>query len=304
MQRRFFFIAAVLLLLMQADVVFAMSSPSFMINWDSINTGGDELSSSTNYSVQDTVGDFSGSSTSANYQISSGYRAAQGADSLSFIIEGQDKATQTAYTALSLADKTVTVESAVPFSVGNYIAVIENNGFSERVLVGKITSINGLVLTVDKFDGATDTIGATPSGGDDFVYVLGTSLASFGTVSANSANTSVVMSSVNSSVPSGYTVYVQADQALQNASAQAIAAPVGTITVGTEAYGASVTGTRAYLPDSDASVNASARAIQTNSGPSVAGPDRVSMTYKLSVVSATNSGTYSQNVYYILTANY
>lgn len=294
-------------LLNGTSLALAMSSVNYQINWDDTNGGGGDTSTSTNYSIRDTIGGVAaGTSTSASYQLSAGYRAPEGNDVLSLVINSKEAATETAYTALSVGSKTVTPANVASFSVGNYIAVVENKGFSQKVIVGKITDINlAGVITVDAFDGATGLMSAVPAGANDFVYRLGGTTLAFGTISASDENTSVAMSSVLSSIASGYTVYIQANQALQNAGAQTIASVAdGTVTSGVEEYGASVTGTRAYNPDVDYGVTTTQRAIQSYNGPTVSGPERVVMNYKLSITGSTQAGSYGQDVFYTLTANY
>jgi hypothetical protein len=100
-------------------------------------------------------------------------------------------------------------------------------------------------------------------------------------------------------------VYIAANQVLQNASAQTMASVAdGSVTLGSEEYGASVTGTTAFNPDVDTAVTTTQRVIQTSSSPSVSVADRIAMIYKLSVTASTNGGVYTQNVFYTLTANY
>jgi hypothetical protein len=296
-----------LFLLLAAGPVYAgMSSASFQINWDSLNEGGSDSSSSTNFSVRDTVGDNgSGTSTSSNFQLSAGYRAPEGADMLTFVVRGQSSATQTAFTAFSNGAKTVTVASSASYVAGDYIAVVENEGFSQKVAVGKILNVAGLVLTVDAWEGDNSWISAIPAGGNDYVYNMSSNSAAFGTISSSTAYTSVALTSVQTTVASGYTVYLLANQQLQNASSDIIDAVTdGTVTIGSEEYGASVTGTRAFGAGTDTGVTTTQRVIQMNVNSAPTTPDRVAMTYKLSVISGTPSGSYSQTVGYTVTANY
>lgn len=286
--------------------VFAMSSGNFKINWDNINEGGSDIATSTNYGLYDTVGDNgSGTSTSVNYQLSAGYRASIAVDSLSFVLKGQDSSTETAYVLFSNGSKKVNVSSVTGFSVGDYIAVVENKGFGEFVAVGRINDITGIGLTVDGWNGDNLVIGAAPVGGDDFVYRLSTNTAAFGTVTAGNANTSVTMSSVGTNIATGYTVYIQGNQLLQNASAQAVlSVSDGAVSIGSEEYGASVTGLKSFGSGVDTAVTTTQRVIQSSLVPSTSVPDRVAMTYKLSTTASTSPGTYSQSVYYTVTPNY
>ncbi|MBP6942439.1 MAG: hypothetical protein KBB55_00135 [Candidatus Buchananbacteria bacterium] len=76
------FVVAGLLLLLFSLVAVAtvnaavMSSPSYELEADSINIGGDELASSSQYLIQDTVGEAgTGASTGGAYSIEAGYRS-------------------------------------------------------------------------------------------------------------------------------------------------------------------------------------------------------------------------------------
>jgi len=263
------------------------------------------VSTSTNYNLRDTLGEFgSGTGTSANYQLAAGYRVGEQPDTLNLVIRSQEPSTVSAYSAFNTAGNSVTV-STVNVVAGDYIAVVENVGFGELVAVGKVASILGNVISVDRFDGATSTMSAVPAGGNDFVYRVNGSAAAYGTLSVGAQNVSVTLSSVNTSIPTGYSVYLQANQRLQNGSAQAIAdVSDGQVSPDAEEYGASTTGTTALLTAADFAIPTSTTAIQSRAARSVAPADRIAMVYKLSVTSSTNVGSYTQAVYYTLTANY
>ncbi len=63
-------------LLLPPQFVFAANSANYILNFDSINSGGEDLSSSTNYRIRDTFGEQgSGDSSSTNFQAQAGYRA-------------------------------------------------------------------------------------------------------------------------------------------------------------------------------------------------------------------------------------
>ena len=71
------FLAATLLLGVPLADAYVASSSSYRIQADSINTGGN-LSTSTNYSVQDTLGESAvGTSSSISYQVKAGYQQMQ-----------------------------------------------------------------------------------------------------------------------------------------------------------------------------------------------------------------------------------
>lgn len=293
-------------LLMVGSRALAMSSTNFLIQWDNVNSGGLDNSSSTNFSSRDTLGDnASGTSTSANFQLSAGYRAPEGADTLTYQVRSRSASVSTAYTAFSDGASTVTVSSAAGLAIGDLIAVVENNDFLQLVSIGRITNIAGLTVTVDDFEGDGGSMSAVPAGGDDTVYLLNSNSINFGTISAGFPYTSVVGTSVLTNVATGYTLYILANQELQNGSAQVISSVAdGAVTLGVEEYGAETTGATAFSGGTDLAVTTTQRVVQTSGASTGPVSDKIGMIYKLSITSSTNSGTYSQNVYYTLTANY
>ena len=304
--RKVWSLAIVVCLFLFGSNVFAMTSTNFSIPWDNLNQGGNDIGTSTNFSVRDTIGGTSvGTGTSTNYQLSSGYRAPEAEYVLSYIVK-TGTGVSTAYSAFTNGvGGTVTVSSAGSFSIGDLIAVVENRGFGELVSIGKITNIVGPVITVDRFEGDGGSMSASPAGGDDFVYLLSTNSFSFGTVTVGTENTAVVGTAVQTNVPTGYSIYVQANQDLQNGVAT-VMTPVtdGTVTVGSEEYGAEVTGATAVGAGTDLGVTTTQRVIQSSGVGTTSITDKVGMIFKLSISGSTNAGTYTQTVYYALTANY
>lgn len=293
-------------LLMVGSRALAMSSTNFLIQWDNVNSGGLDNSSSTNFSSRDTLGDnASGTSTSANFQLSAGYRAPEGADTLTYQVRARSASVNSAYTAFNDGANTVTLSSVAGFAIGDLISVVENNDFSQLVAVGRITNIAGLVVTVDDFEGDGGSMSAVPAGGDDLVYLLNSNSINFGSISSGFPYTSVVGTSVLTNVATGYSLYVLANQELQNGSAQVITAVSdGTVSLGVEEYGAETTGASAFSAGVDIGVTTSQRVVQTSVATTGPISDKIGMIFKLSITSSTNVGTYSQNVYYTLTANY
>ncbi len=304
---RIFVICSLICSFFLGSVVFAMSSTNFYIDWDNLNEGGDDVSTSTNYGIRDTLGDLAtGTSTSATYGLSAGYRAGDGGDVLTFVIRAEDNGfVPVIYTAFDSGAKTVTASSVLTFSVGDYIAVSEDIGYGEQIAVGKITDITGLVITVDSWNGDNATMSASPSGANDKIFRLPGTVLNFGSVAQGTENVERLISSVFSTVDNGYTVYVHGVSLLQNPLAQIIT-PVsdGAVTLGQEEYGAEVIGSTAFGAGSDGAVTTTLRAIQSRSNPSVTLPDRVAMIYKISINASTFPGTYNQAVVYTLTPNY
>jgi len=304
--RKVWSLAIVLCVFLLGSNVFAMTSTNFSIPWDNVNQGGYDVGTSTNFSVRDTIGGVSvGAGTSTNFQLYSGYRAPEAEYLLSYIVKTGNTIFTTYSAFTNGTGGTVTVGSAGGFSIGDLIAVVENQGFGELVSVGKITNIAGNIITVDRFEGDGGSMSASPSGGDDRVYLLSTNSFSFGTVTVGSENAAVVGTAVQTNVPAGYSIYVEANQNLQNGAAQVMSSVTdGSVTLGSEEYGAEVTGATAVNPGTDLGVTTTQRVIQT-SGVSTGGiSDKVGMIFKLAISASTNPGTYTQTVYYALTANY
>lgn len=289
-----------------AGLVQAMSSTNFQVNWDSLNSGGDDISSSTNFRLRDTVGEqATGFSSSTNFTVSAGYRTGDAVEAiLSFRIGTQENATQASYSAFSNAGKTVTVGTTSSYSNGDLIGVVENLGLSQIIAVGRITNISGSVITVDQWDGSPASLSASPSGGDDFVYRLGGFSAELGTLSASTGKTSLTATRVTSDATNGYTVYVNDDGNLRvNTSTFILDVSDGAVNVGSEEYGWRVFGTVATSTGQDYPFTTSTQAIQAQTT-STSSEQRVGLVYKASISPATAAGNYSHIVFYTLTANY
>lgn len=293
-------------LLLGGSKALAMTSTNYIIPWDSVNSGGLDNSSSTSFTSRDTLGDnASGTSTSSNFKLSAGYRAPEGADTLTYQVRSRSATVSSAYSVYNDAGNTVTLLSVTGFSVGDLIAVVENSDFSRYAAIGRITNITGFVVSVDNFEGDGISMSLAPAGGDDTVYLLDSNSINFGSIAVGTPYTSVVGTSVLTNVSTGYSLYINANQQLQNGSAQVIASVAdGTVTLGEEEYGAESTGDTAYSPGTDLSVTTVQRVVQTSGVSTGSVSDKIGMIYKLSIDADTNAGTYSQNVYYTLTANY
>lgn len=286
--------------------VFAMTSTNYQINWDSVNSGGDDISTSTNYQLHDTVGEqATGISSSTNYSVSAGYRVGEGEQAqLSFRIGTQEDATEVAYSAFNNAGLSVTVNSTSSFSVDDLIGVVENKGLSQIFAIGKILSIQGADIVVDQWDGLPGSLNASPSGGDDFVFRLNGNSINFGTLNSSLGNTSLTATRVTSDAQNGYTVYVSEDHDLRYTISDSIRGVTdGTVSLGSEEYGWRVFGSSATSTGSDYSFSTSTQAIQ-HSDTVAATEERVGLEYKISIDNNTPAGNYSHLVYYTVTANY
>ncbi len=286
-------------------VCAAMTSTNYMISWDSLNSGGDESSVSSNYTMYDTVGQLvSGGSASSNYTLQAGYRANDDF-SLAMTVGGQ-AATEIAYSDLSVPSTSVTVSSAASFSVGELIAVVENKGFNEMITVGRITSIVGNLITVDSWQGDQALMSPAVVGGNDFVYRLTAATIPMGTIGAGDEGVARAGISVFSSATSGHTVYVQGDSLMSDALSSVFIDAVtdGAVSSNAEEYGAEAVGPHAVSPSVDLGVTTTQRAVMSSTVPAATIPDRLALLFKMGVTSATDDEEYSQTVYFTLTANF
>ncbi|MFA5936098.1 MAG: hypothetical protein WC787_04595 [Patescibacteria group bacterium] len=283
-----------------------MSSTNYTVEFDSINSGGDDISSSTNYFIRDTIGEqATGLSSSTNYTVQAGYRQVDETTALTFDIGTQENSTETVFSAFSSGGLSVTVASEASFATDTFIGVVENKGLSQIVALGKITTIGGNVITVDQWDGNPSGISAVPAGGDDFVYRLEGAAAQLGTLSASAGATSLTHTDVTTNAGSGYTVYVSSDGTLRSGSDSIDNVTDGSVTIGSEEYGALVTGTRgtASSTAADFALTTSLFDIQ-NATSSAPLEQRVGLVYKAAITATTPGGSYSQLVYYTVTANF
>ncbi|MFA6100098.1 MAG: hypothetical protein WC750_04480 [Patescibacteria group bacterium] len=291
--------------LLTSSVQAAMTSSHFELRFDSINSGGTDNSTSTNYKLYDTLGEqATGPSTSTNYSLLAGYRQSDDyRPFLSLIVSAQENNTQVPYTALSTSTKTVTVTLATSFATGTFIGVVENLGLHQKTIIGKIESINGLVLTVDKWDGQVDQISTNPQGGDDYVYRMEAFSGVFGRLEANVGKTTLSRTEVGTNSATGYTVYMQSDGYLRGSTTTHIMDVAdGEVSMDSEEYGARVYGTLATSTGMDFAVTSTLREIQTST--TTATDDRVAIVYKINIMPYTPASNYLQKVRYLLTANF
>lgn len=284
-----------------------MSSASYQINWDSLNIGGNEAATSSSYTLHDTIGELgAGSSTSSSYTMNAGYRMGEGTERLSLSIATQSSTSTPAstYTQINAIGNTVTVATPGAFSIGDTIAIIENQGFSQLVTVGKIQTIASNMVTLDRMVGDQASMQSPPPGSANYVYKLnGTSLP-FGRLSTTTETTLVMGTWVRSTAPRGYTVYLEGAGALQDVDAHVIPAVTdGAVTLGSEEYGASVTGDYA-VGAGDQGVTTTPRLIASSSVRSGASGDRTAVSLKIGITNATMAGSYTQTIYYTLVPRY
>ncbi|MDD2786403.1 MAG: hypothetical protein PHS79_05990 [Patescibacteria group bacterium] len=303
--RLFISVFTICFLLLSSAAQASMTSTNFEIRSDSINSGGNDTSTSTNFSLVDTIGEqATGYSTSTNYTLSAGYRQSNDfISTLSFSLGIQENSTQVAYSAFDSSGLNVTVVSSVGYATGSYIGVVENLGLNQLIAVGKIAAINGTVLSVDKWDGSPGSLSAIPAGGDDFVYQTDGRSGAFGQLIIEIGKTFIAQTDVSTNAANGYTLKIQSDGRLRtNNGTYFTDVTDGEVTTGSEEYGFRSFGTTASSTGSDLAVSSTQRTIQAST--TTADNDRIGMIYKISIAPYTPAGNYSQVIRYLLTANF
>lgn len=298
--------AALVVILLSSRAVYGMGSTNYTVDFDSLNSGGDDISSSTNFQIRDTVGEqATGFSSSTNFGIQAGYRQSDEISNLAFDIGTQENGTQTSFSAFSAGLETVTVVSTASFSIGNFIGVVENQGLSQVVALGRIVLIAGNTITVDQWDGNPGGISAVPSGGDDYAYRLEGSAAQLGTLSVTSGATSLTHTDVTTNASSGYTVYASSDGQLRVSTSTFISdVSDGSVTIGSEEYGARVFGNFSTTSSNSADFALTTSTFAIQSATTTSMDARVGLVYKAAINAGTPAGSYSQLVFYTVTANF
>lgn len=282
----------------------AMTSTNYRVEWDSINVGGNELGTSANFGLYDTIGEVgAGNSTSTNYQLRAGYRAEDGSQRLVLEVGLQDSTSTpaSAYTGLNAIAKTVTVTNPGAFSVGDTIIVIEDQGFNQQLTFGEIGLIVGNDLYVDRFAGDQATMQSSPTGGNDYVYKMNFTNFVFGVISSSTETTLASVVLVHSDAAAGYSLYLQGTSDLQDSAGNVID-PVldGAVTLGSEEYGISITGDHVVNGSTDIGVTTTPRLMMSSTSPTGDSGDRSLSTAKIAITDATIPGNYSQTLYYVL----
>jgi hypothetical protein len=297
------FIIAVFLLIL-ANPLWAMNSTNYLIDWDSINSGGNDTSSSANYDIKDTLGGLAtGKSSSSLYALQSGYRLPEGFETvLVFSVYAEDITTEIAVVngGFENTNKQVTVTDATGYNVDDYIGVVENKGADQEVAAGKITQVIGNEITVDAWEGDNATM-ETIDGTNDYIYKMSTNVVPLGTLSLSAVKTGISLFEVSTNASDGYTVQFKEDHNLYMASDGPDIDDVGdgAVSVGAEEYGVELIGQDAQ-GSGDQAITSSAQNAALD--PAEAMDRRTITSYKASRDSHTTAGYYAHTVTYTCTA--
>jgi hypothetical protein len=280
----------------------AMSSTNYRIDWDTISTGGSDTSSSATYGLRDTLGNTGiGNSSSTTYNLRAGYRQGIYDQVISFEVFGQ---TSTSTAASSLSSTTITVASTSGFSVGDFIALIQDKGSSQVSAVGQITSIGGSTLTVDALqDGGT---APTIDGTNDYVYRLSGASVGLGTLNKLVMATATIGFNVTADVDDGYTIQVYDDGNLRTSAQDINDVTDGAVTIGGEEYGGRSSDTSVSGSTFDTQDTAFTTSFQPLVEETQGGFERRSfVTLKAAVTPETpQNNTYSHVLSFVMSGNF
>ncbi|HBK33559.1 TPA: hypothetical protein DEP34_03830 [Candidatus Uhrbacteria bacterium] len=277
-----------------------MTSTNYQILWDSVNSGGLDISSSTNYQLRDTIGQGTqGRSLSTTYIQDAGYRSGIYDQVLSLNILGQNDASSRA--ASSLSSLTITIDPT-GLSVGDYIVLIQDRGVSQVSGIGKIVSLSGSTVTLDRLS----TNGTTPviDGTNDYVYELTGTSISLGTITTSAVQTSLIGFDTTADLSGGYTLQIKEDGELRSGSYTIDDVSDGTVSAASEEYGArsSDTSLSTTFDTQDTAITSAFQEIVSSSIQKF--DDRHFLTLKASAGSSSYSGSYSQTLSVILSGNF
>ncbi len=278
-----------------------MSSTNYQIRWDTISTGGSDSATSTSYDLRDTMEiGVSGTGTSTSYQLDQGYRTGVFDQVITFDVFAQDVSSVLVATALS---GTTITSDTTGISVNDYIVVIQDLGTSNIAAIGKVSSLGAGTITVDEFKngGTIPTIDGT----NDYVYLLSGSTIAFGDFSSSSIASAVIGWEVTVDNENGYVVQVVEDGEFRSGSDDIDDVADGTVTNGSEEYGARSSDTTiagSTFDTADTGITSSFQNIATES--TFAFNSRNFLTLKTSISSSSNAGSYAHSVSVIASGNF
>jgi hypothetical protein len=292
MKQRIFTFAAVGFFVC-ASISSAMTSTNFEIRWDTVSTGGSDSASSSSYLLRDTAETtLAGSASSSTYQLDQGYRSGVDDQIMTFEVFAQTSSSSRSATALS--GLTVTASTS-GISVGDLIAVVQDLGASQISAVGRVTSLGAGTITVDawKDAGTTPTIDGT----NDVVYPVTASSIALGELSTSTVTTAIITFEVTAANDNGYVVQVIEDGNLRSGGNDIDDVTDGSVTAGSEEYGARSSDTtlsNSTFDTADAGITTSFQLIASESSASF--ESRNFITIKAAISSSTNNASYSHIV--------
>ena len=278
-----------------------MSSSNYQIQWDSVGNGGSETSSSASYKLHDTIGVNQGIGSSSSYREDGGYRGGIYDPTVAFQVFSENTSTQVATTLL--VSTTVTVTSTVDYSVGDYVAVVQDLGASQVSAIGKVTVVGGSTLTVDEFhDGG---VAPTIDGSNDYVYKLSGTALPLGTFSSSVVTTGIVGWDSSADVSNGYSVFLYENHNPSDGGNTISDVGDGSVDAGSSEYGARSSDTSlasSTFDTQDTAITTSLQQVASRGDNSLKARDFV--TLKVGVSATQAGGSYSQTLTFVFVGNY
>lgn len=300
--RYFIAIFSIICLFVGVSAVQAeMSSSNYKIRWDSMTNGGGDDRTSTNYQLRDSTGNQgAGENTSTNYGTGSGYRAGVFDQVITYEVAAQNNGSSVS--ASNLSGTTVSVSDTTGFSTGDLVAIVQDEGSSQISGVGKVISKTASDLTLDQIqtDGTLSL-----DGSNDFVYALDNLSLSLGTLNDSSVTTSLIGFNVSADVDNGYSVQMMEDGDLRDGANSIDDVADGSVTAGSEEYGASAsdnTLASSTFDTQDTAITQSFQEVATEGDNSF--ESRHFVTLKAAIDSSTPDGSYGQTLTVIVSGNY
>lgn len=301
--KRLYFIISLLLATFLPFISQAtMSSDNYQIRFDSVGVGGLDTSASSSYQVRDSLEFIQGTSTSSSYRVDQGYRGGIYDPVVHFNVVAQDTASQVA--ATSITSTSVVVTAATGYATGDYIVVIQNEGLSQVVAMGKITSVAGTTLNVDFFRYAD----SLPSidGTRDYVYELTGSSIPLTSFTPSTVSTGVIGWEVAADVPTGYSVFVRENQNFQTTGGDIINdVDDGAVTAENEEYGgrsSDTTLTNSTFDTADTAFTSTLQQVASRAGATLEARDFLEL--KVAASESTVNGSYSHTLTVVFVGNY
>lgn len=279
----------------------AMASTNYEIRWDTLSTGGSDTSASASYLLRDTVETtVAGSAASSSYQLLQGYRAGIDDQLITFEVLAQDTTSRRAATALS--GLTVTASTS-GISVNDLIVVVQDIGSSQVAAIGRVASIGSGTLTVDAWKNG----GTQPAidGTNDYVYPLTATSIALGELSTSSVVTGIIAFEVTAANDNGYVVQLVEDANPRSGSADIDDVADGSVTAGSEEYGARASDTsiaNSTFDTVDTAITTSFQDVATESLASF--ESRNFVTLKAAINNSTASASYAQTLSFIASGNF
>lgn len=278
-----------------------MDSANYQIRWDSVGNGGDDTSSSASYVLRDTTGNVGiGNSSSASFDLGAGYRGGVLSQVIDFSFFTQDNSVS--QTATAVVGTTISCNPA-GFGVDDMVALVQDSGVGQVTAIGKIVSVAGGSITVDalKDGGVAPVIDGT----NDLVIRLDGAASAFGSLSATAVRTSVIGMNVSASASAGYVVQVLSDGDFRNGADTINPVADGSVTIGSEEYGARSSDTTLATSSFDTADSAFTTSFQTIADAAATiSNDRNFVVVKASIDALTVEGAYAQTLTLIVSGNY